>query len=789
MNVLEAWALGFTGQGVVVTILDDGVQPDHPDLKDNYDPLASKDINDNDDDPTPQDNGDNKHGTRCAGEVAAAANNQYCGAGIAYNAKVGGVRMLDGLVNDAVEARSLSTNPGHIDIYSASWGPEDDGKTVDGPGPLAKKAFLKGVQEGRGGRGSIFVWASGNGGHHTDNCNCDGYTNSIYTLSISSATQLGTRPWYLEQCSSSLASTYSSGTPGQHASITTVDQDARLRPDRLCTSSHTGTSASAPLAAGVMALALEAKPSLTWRDLQHLVVVTSNPQPLMAESGWAKNSLGRLVSHKFGYGLLEAGHLVRRAANWSLVDPQRVCETRLETVDRVLDAQPGSSALVSLITDGCDNSESRVRWLEHVQARLSLKFRPRGDLKIRLSSPRGTQSWLLLPRPKDRMGDRFNDWPFLSVHYWGEDPTGEWRLEVTHAGSKKAPAPGILKHWQLILYGTETDPLNPGPRKEDDITTRDTTSDTCHEECLDMCMGPGPGHCKACRHVSYNSSCLSECPTGTWESSLDRECLPCHVTCGSCYGPNSDNCQTCSEGMKLIPDTSTCVDSCPEGMVHNRATEQCDHCPRHCLSCDNKDTCLQCSPDTVLAQRRCQARCGEGQYRNNGSCDTCHKDCATCVGPLDTECGRCKKGLIYFERRCVSYCPPGYTLSEDGTECRACPLGCDTCPSHAATCSNCSQDWSLTGEGGCLSRESSRCQPGLYPDPQGTCLACDATCRTCSGPGDKMCSTCYPDLKQHLSTCAQSCAPGDAHNKRLPASIPHNLIIQEHSPQDMGTDA
>ena len=89
-----------------------------------------------------------------------------------------GVRMLDGMVNDAVEARSLSLNPSHIDIYSASWGPEDDGKTVDGPGPLAKQAFINGITKGRGGKGSIFVWASGNGGHHTDNCNCDGYTNS-----------------------------------------------------------------------------------------------------------------------------------------------------------------------------------------------------------------------------------------------------------------------------------------------------------------------------------------------------------------------------------------------------------------------------------------------------------------------------------------------------------------------------------------------------------------------------------------------------------------------------------
>ncbi|XP_039291346.1 furin-like protease 2 [Nilaparvata lugens] len=191
MNIAHAWEKGYTGKGVVVSILDDGIQTNHPDLALNYDALASTDINDNDNDPMPRDNGDNKHGTRCAGEVAAVAFNQYCGIGVAYNASIGGVRMLDGTVNDAVEARALGLNPDHIDIYSASWGPEDDGKTVDGPGPLARRAFINGVTAGRKGKGSIFVWASGNGGRHTDSCNCDGYTNSIFTLSISSATQGG----------------------------------------------------------------------------------------------------------------------------------------------------------------------------------------------------------------------------------------------------------------------------------------------------------------------------------------------------------------------------------------------------------------------------------------------------------------------------------------------------------------------------------------------------------------------------------------------------------------------
>ena len=43
--------------------------------------------------------------------------------GIAYDAKVGGIRMLDGDVTDLVESKSISWRPNHVDIYSASWGP------------------------------------------------------------------------------------------------------------------------------------------------------------------------------------------------------------------------------------------------------------------------------------------------------------------------------------------------------------------------------------------------------------------------------------------------------------------------------------------------------------------------------------------------------------------------------------------------------------------------------------------------------------------------------------------
>nr|CAI5824685.1 unnamed protein product [Callosobruchus analis] len=370
----------------------------------------------------PQDNGDNKHGTRCAGEVAAVAYNQFCGIGVAYNASIGGVRMLDGVVNDAVEARALGLNPEHIDVYSASWGPEDDGKTVDGPGPLARRAFIYGVTSGRKGKGSIFVWASGNGGRHTDSCNCDGYTNSIFTLSISSATQGGYKPWYLEECSSTLATTYSSGTPGHDKSVATVDMDARLRPDHICTVEHTGTSA------GICALALEANPTLTWRDMQYLVVLTSRPAPLEKESGWVVNGVRRKVSHKFGYGLMDAGALVTLAEKWTTVPPQHICKSQELIEDKSIN--PAYALDFYMDVDACGGTLNEVRFLEHVQCKISLRFFPRGNLRIQLTSPMGTTSTLLFERPRDVVSSNFDDWPFLSVHYWGEKAEGRWHLQV-----------------------------------------------------------------------------------------------------------------------------------------------------------------------------------------------------------------------------------------------------------------------------------------------------------------------------------------------------------------------
>ena len=73
-----------------------------------------------------------------------------CGVGVAYDSKVAGIRMLDQpYMTDLIEANSMGHEPDLIDIYSASWGPTDDGKTVDGPRNATMRAIVRGVNEVR----------------------------------------------------------------------------------------------------------------------------------------------------------------------------------------------------------------------------------------------------------------------------------------------------------------------------------------------------------------------------------------------------------------------------------------------------------------------------------------------------------------------------------------------------------------------------------------------------------------------------------------------------------------
>ncbi|XP_041365224.1 furin-like protease kpc-1 isoform X2 [Gigantopelta aegis] len=607
MNVIPAWKKGFSGKNVVITILDDGIERTHTDLIENYDPYASYDVNNHDNDPLPRydPSNENRHGTRCAGEVAAAMNNTKCGVGVAFKARIGGVKMLDGEVYDAVEANSLSFNRSHIDIYSASWGPDDDGRVVDGPGKLAKKAFLEGIQKGRGGKGSIFVWASGNGGAAKDSCNCDGYTDSIYTLSISSTSEHGTKPWYLEECSSTLATTYSSGAYNERQ-ITTVDLHNR------CTSSHTGTSASAPLAAGLVALMLEANPQLTWRDVQYITMLAANPNP-MTDGEWVINGLGRKVSLRYGYGLMDASKMVDLALQWTNVPAQHLCEIRSAVNNVNLD---GTKYTTFIKTDGC-SGDRKVNYIEHVQAQITLSYHRRGDVVLYLTSPMGTRSKILPRRPNDMNAGAFTNWHFLSVHFWGERPEGTWILDIEDGKRFMGSSAGKLITWSLIIYGTAEKPINlvttapqsvppPSMHITSNISSGSSTQPTrqnCHPECVGGCTGPKPEQCIACKH--YRNAfgvCVDHCPDSFYNAG--DNCQPCDATCKQCKGPTSTNCLQCPVNKLFVQQQGRCVEACIEGTFQTK--EVCLPCSEMCRTCSTApNNCIACYKDYVKKGHIC----------------------------------------------------------------------------------------------------------------------------------------------------------------------------------------
>lgn len=727
MNIEGAWKRGYTGKNIVVTILDDGIERTHPDLMQNYDALASCDVNGNDLDPMPRydASNENKHGTRCAGEVAAAANNSHCTVGIAFNAKIGGVRMLDGDVTDMVEAKSVSFNPQHVHIYSASWGPDDDGKTVDGPAPLTRQAFENGVRMGRRGLGSVFVWASGNGGRSKDHCSCDGYTNSIYTISISSTAESGKKPWYLEECSSTLATTYSSGESYDKKIITT---DLRQR----CTDNHTGTSASAPMAAGIIALALEANPFLTWRDVQHVIVRTSRAGHLNAND-WKTNAAGFKVSHLYGFGLMDAEAMVMEAEKWTTVPQQRVC---VESTDRQIKTIRPNSAVRSIYkASGCsDKPNHHVNYLEHVVVRITITHPRRGDLAIYLTSPSGTRSQLLANRLFDHSMEGFKNWEFMTIHCWGERAAGDWVLEVydTPSQLRNFKTPGKLKEWSLVLYGTSVQPYSPTnefPKVErfrysrvedptDDYGTEDYAG-PCDPECSEVgCDGPGPDHCNDCLHYYYKLKnntriCVSSCPPGHYHADKKR-CRKCAPNCESCFGSHGDQCLSCKYGYFLNEETNSCVTHCPDGSYQDTKKHLCRKCSENCKTCTEFHNCTECKDGLSLQGSRCSVTCENGRFFNGQDCQPCHRFCSTCAGAGADGCINCTEGYFMEEGRCVQSCSISYYFdhsSENGHK---------------------------------------------------SCKKCDTSCLTCNGPGFKNCTSCPSGYLLDLGMCQMGAICKDA---------------------------
>ncbi|KAK9760030.1 pheromone processing endoprotease [Basidiobolus ranarum] len=328
---------------------------------------------------------------------------------------------------------------------------------MEGPSKVISDALVSGITKGRGGKGSIFVFATGNGGEYGDNCNFDGYANSIYTVSIGAIDRYDDRPFYSEQCSAQLAVTYSSSTEGDGIYTTDVGKEA-------CTDSHGGTSAAAPLAAGLFALVLSIRPDLHWRDIQHLAVRTAQPFSL-DDPDWQPTTSGRKFNHKYGYGKLDAYRIVEESKTYNSIGPQvQLCSGSLEVNQRIPSSSTGIKQEFVMSAEVA--RKNFLNLLEHVTVTLNIEHQRRGDIEVYLISPNNVTSILSPGRQFDESEEGFENWTFMSVKHWDESIVGTWTLLIVD--DQNLDKVGTLQSWSLSFYGARYDPVM---ERSEDIET------------------------------------------------------------------------------------------------------------------------------------------------------------------------------------------------------------------------------------------------------------------------------------------------------------------------------
>lgn len=448
INAEGAWNAGITGTGVRLMICDDSLEHTHPDIAGNYDAANSYDYSDNDSNPAPASTNE-QHGTPVAGMAAARGDNGVGVTGVAYTATLSAIR-LDANFPDAAVASALSHAQSSIDVYSNSWGPPGWSDL----GTLTRQALEQGIANGRGGKGCIYVWASGNGRYWDDNANNDPFQTLPGTISVASIARDGAVADHSEKGACILvaapAGVSSGGMSGAGGNIVTTDRTGSAGYNGLTDPDYTnafgGTSASCPTVAGVCALILQANPNLTWRDVQHILVRSANSTNGVNNNGWVQNGAGRRVHPTLGFGCVDAGAAVALAQGWSNVG------TRVTETTATDNAGVGVGGITGVMRSlWCSNDLD----LEHVEIEVQLAHSNWWGLEITLTSPSGTVSKLAEPSVYgSMMGGPLSPtggaWTFMTVRNWDEKAGGNWTLNIRDAGGTG----GTLTNWRMKLHGT-----------------------------------------------------------------------------------------------------------------------------------------------------------------------------------------------------------------------------------------------------------------------------------------------------------------------------------------------
>ena len=328
------------------------------------------------------------------------------------------------------------------------------------------------------------------------------------------------------------------------------------------------------------------------------------------------------------------------------------------------------------------------------------------------------------------------------------------------------------------------------------------------------CSGSGSTNCLSCYPGVYfnpfTSTCVSTCPSGYYGTTADYTCHRCYTknlpsfpdeSCLTCFGPNSNECQSCASPLLLDTSTRKCVPACPIGWYADSSVSKCFQCyqapatspTQSCYTCNSNtaNSCLSCFPNATLNSltNSCVLSCPAGWWRDitTNTCKQCYQylpsaptkqACETCSGGESNNCLSCNSPYFLDPTtgRCGSTCPESYWEDTANKLCSPCYVAgsptsnsqsCKTCSGNPTACSTCYSGiffHSMSQE--CLLF----CPTGWYGDSttytcvqcyQGTASSPEKACQTCNGSSSSDCLSCQ-DSSTYLyqGTCLDSCPPG-----------------------------
>tara|TARA_B100001057_G_scaffold501024_1_gene619773 strand:- start:7535 stop:12331 length:4797 start_codon:yes stop_codon:yes gene_type:complete len=517
LNVDSVIVDGITGNGVKVAIVDDGLEIAHDDLVDNV-TAGSYDFVNSDNDPTranpcPDANDCGGHGTSIAGIVAAKGWNNIGVRGIAPNASLLGFNFLETKLS-IDQDKSLGVNtPGGVtaDIYNMSYGTgyEDGETSYDLPGfisPADLAKFENGTSNLRSGKGAIYVKSSGNDYDEQSDASCgtgkllsctevsiDNNSTIPYLIIVGALDADGVKTTYSTPGSGLWVSGFGGeyGNNQSHSGINSIggNKPAIMTVDRSsCSvgyvqsgvnpgsgsnynefnngdfventsckyvSTFNGTSSAAPTVSGVIALMLEANADLTWRDVKHILVTTSDKvDPTRAASvsdviqyQWVTNAAGHEHHNWYGFGKINAAAAVASAKSYTANSLGTFVDTGYVNI-AVNGTIPDNSS--GTVTKEITKPVGSNGIIEYVRVSVDFDHSAPSTVGFRLQSPSGTIINLMQPGTNINNPGGAYTVDIGASGFYGETMEGTWTIEVS---DYLAGTTGTLQNWGLQIYG------------------------------------------------------------------------------------------------------------------------------------------------------------------------------------------------------------------------------------------------------------------------------------------------------------------------------------------------